>query len=205
MTALPHEHAHGLVIQRITPPLRLADFKLIAFDMDSTLISIECIEHRIEQRSGKHRRAQVAHAFRINDAVQRYDRDFGRAATDVEHHRAACLVHRHAGAYRGGLERAPQLVQQAGLARQRLQVQQLAGACRTQLQKTLEGTQVLDRRQLPRVALGDLRPGKRLLTFNAQRGFASPTKWMPMDYCRSQRKRLLQELSHQLSLSPPMA
>ena len=34
----------GLVIQRITPPLRLTDFKLIAFDMDSTLINIECID-----------------------------------------------------------------------------------------------------------------------------------------------------------------
>ena len=33
-----------LVLQGITPPLRLADFKLAAFDMDSTLISIECID-----------------------------------------------------------------------------------------------------------------------------------------------------------------
>ena len=33
-----------LVTQGITPPLRLADFKLAAFDMDSTLISIECID-----------------------------------------------------------------------------------------------------------------------------------------------------------------
>ena len=34
----------GLVIQRLTLPLKLADFKLIAFDMDSTLINIECID-----------------------------------------------------------------------------------------------------------------------------------------------------------------
>ncbi|MBB4841950.1 phosphoserine phosphatase [Paucibacter oligotrophus] len=33
-----------LVIQGFTPPLRLADFRLAAFDMDSTLISIECID-----------------------------------------------------------------------------------------------------------------------------------------------------------------
>ena len=33
-----------LVTQGITPPLRLADFKLAAFDMDSTLIGIECID-----------------------------------------------------------------------------------------------------------------------------------------------------------------
>ena len=36
--------APGLVIRGIVPPLRLADFKLIAFDMDSTLITIECID-----------------------------------------------------------------------------------------------------------------------------------------------------------------
>ena len=34
------EFAPGLVVQRFTPPLKLADFKLIAFDMDSTLINI---------------------------------------------------------------------------------------------------------------------------------------------------------------------
>jgi len=34
----------GLVLQGLTPPLYLSDFKLIAFDMDSTLINIECID-----------------------------------------------------------------------------------------------------------------------------------------------------------------
>ena len=34
----------GLVLQGFTPPLTLAHFKLIAFDMDSTLINIECID-----------------------------------------------------------------------------------------------------------------------------------------------------------------
>ncbi|MFT3811802.1 MAG: phosphoserine phosphatase SerB [Acidovorax sp.] len=38
------EFAPGLVTQGITAPLRLADYKLIAFDMDSTLISIECVD-----------------------------------------------------------------------------------------------------------------------------------------------------------------
>ncbi len=37
-------HAPGLAIQGFTPPLNLADFKLIAFDMDSTLINIECVD-----------------------------------------------------------------------------------------------------------------------------------------------------------------
>ena len=40
----PTEIEPGLVVQGFTPPLRLADFKLIAFDMDSTLINIECID-----------------------------------------------------------------------------------------------------------------------------------------------------------------
>jgi len=38
------EFAPGLMIAGITPLLRLTDFKLIAFDMDSTLINIECVD-----------------------------------------------------------------------------------------------------------------------------------------------------------------
>ncbi|MBS0610314.1 MAG: phosphoserine phosphatase SerB [Comamonadaceae bacterium] len=38
------ELAPGLVIQGITPPLALKNYKLIAFDMDSTLINIECVD-----------------------------------------------------------------------------------------------------------------------------------------------------------------
>jgi phosphoserine phosphatase len=34
----------GLVLQGFAPPLQLVNFKLIAFDMDSTLINIECID-----------------------------------------------------------------------------------------------------------------------------------------------------------------
>jgi phosphoserine phosphatase len=34
----------GLFVRGFTPPLRLADYKLIAFDMDSTLINIECVD-----------------------------------------------------------------------------------------------------------------------------------------------------------------
>jgi phosphoserine phosphatase len=42
---MPHqEFAPGLQVQGFTPPLRLSQFKLIAFDMDSTLINIECVD-----------------------------------------------------------------------------------------------------------------------------------------------------------------
>lgn len=50
-------HAPGLVIQRFTPPLKLENFKLIAFDMDSTLINIECVDE-IADAAG--RKAEVA-------------------------------------------------------------------------------------------------------------------------------------------------
>jgi phosphoserine phosphatase len=51
------EIAPGLIVRRFTPPLALADFKLIAFDMDSTLINIECIDE-IADAVGK--KAEVA-------------------------------------------------------------------------------------------------------------------------------------------------
>ncbi len=40
----PTEISPGLVVNVSTPELKLGDFKLIAFDMDSTLINIECID-----------------------------------------------------------------------------------------------------------------------------------------------------------------
>ncbi|MBT2304325.1 phosphoserine phosphatase SerB [Variovorax paradoxus] len=51
------EISPGLIVRGITPPLALADFKLIAFDMDSTLINIECIDE-IADAVGK--KAEVA-------------------------------------------------------------------------------------------------------------------------------------------------
>ena len=54
---MTQEFAPGLWIQRIHPPLRLRDFGLIAFDMDSTLINIECIDE-IADAAGK--KAEVA-------------------------------------------------------------------------------------------------------------------------------------------------
>src|SRR3990167_5251770 len=53
----PTEIAPGLSIQGITLPLNLANFKLIAFDMDSTLINIECVD---EIADAVGRKAEVA-------------------------------------------------------------------------------------------------------------------------------------------------
>ncbi len=47
----------GVVVRGVTTPLRLADFRLIAFDMDSTLINIECVDE-IADAAG--RKAEVA-------------------------------------------------------------------------------------------------------------------------------------------------
>jgi phosphoserine phosphatase len=44
MPTTPTDYAPGLTIRGFTPPLNLRDFRLIAFDMDSTLINIECVD-----------------------------------------------------------------------------------------------------------------------------------------------------------------
>ena len=54
---MPTEIAPGLFIRGFTPPLRLTDFRLIAFDMDSTLINIECVD---EIAAAAGRRDEVA-------------------------------------------------------------------------------------------------------------------------------------------------
>ncbi len=52
-----HTVAPGLTVRGFTPPLKLSDFKLIAFDMDSTLINIECVD---EIADAVGRKAEVA-------------------------------------------------------------------------------------------------------------------------------------------------
>jgi phosphoserine phosphatase len=53
----PADNLPGLDIKLTTPDLTLADFKLIAFDMDSTLINIECVDE-IADAAG--RKAEVS-------------------------------------------------------------------------------------------------------------------------------------------------
>src|SRR3954470_19869827 len=61
------EISPGLVVQGFTPPLALSDFKLIAFDMDSTLINIECVDEIADAADLK---AEVA---AITEATMRGD------------------------------------------------------------------------------------------------------------------------------------
>lgn len=53
----PQEFSPGLLVQGFVPPCKLSDFKLAAFDMDSTLINIECVDE-IADAAG--RKAEVA-------------------------------------------------------------------------------------------------------------------------------------------------
>jgi phosphoserine phosphatase len=55
--SMPQEIEPGLFIRGLTPPLRLGDFKLVAFDMDSTLINIECVD---EIAAAAGRKAEVS-------------------------------------------------------------------------------------------------------------------------------------------------
>lgn len=65
MSIPAYEISPGLVVQGFTPPLALKDFKLIGFDMDSTLINIECVDE-IAAAAGK--KEEVA---AITDAAMR--------------------------------------------------------------------------------------------------------------------------------------
>ena len=64
------EFAPGLFIRGITPPLALSSFKLVAFDMDSTLINIECVD---EIAAAAGRKDEVA---AITEAAMRGELDF---------------------------------------------------------------------------------------------------------------------------------
>ncbi len=67
MTVAGREFAPGLVIRGVAPPLALGDFGLIAFDMDSTLINIECVD---EVAAAAGRKQEVA---AITEAAMRGD------------------------------------------------------------------------------------------------------------------------------------
>ena len=58
----PQEISPGLVVQGFTPPLSLSSFKLIAFDMDSTLINIECVDEIADAAGRKDEVAAITEA-----------------------------------------------------------------------------------------------------------------------------------------------
>lgn len=54
--------APGLDVQGVQVPLRLSDFKLAAFDMDSTLINIECVDEIADAAGRKEEVARITEA-----------------------------------------------------------------------------------------------------------------------------------------------
>ena len=56
------EFAPGLAIRDIDPPLQLSDFKLLALDMDSTLINIECVDEIADAVDRKEEVAAITEA-----------------------------------------------------------------------------------------------------------------------------------------------
>ncbi len=58
----PTEPSPGLAINVATPTLKLGDFKLIAFDMDSTLINIECVDEIADAAGRKSEVAAITEA-----------------------------------------------------------------------------------------------------------------------------------------------
>ena len=69
----PVEYRPGPFVRGVTPPLRLADFKLIAFDMDSTLISIECIDEIADVVGRKAEVAEITEAAMRGEIVDYKD------------------------------------------------------------------------------------------------------------------------------------
>ena len=114
------EFAPGVVVRHGTLPMRLCDFKLVAFDMDSTLINIECVD---ELADAAGRKAEVA---AITEAVM--NGEFGGSVTDFKESlrlRVALLkgvpeaalhrVHAERLQLNPGVERFVQACQAAGL------------------------------------------------------------------------------------------
>ena len=56
------EFAQGLFIRGVATPLRLADYRLVAFDIDSTLINIECVDEIAEAVGRKTEVAAITEA-----------------------------------------------------------------------------------------------------------------------------------------------
>jgi phosphoserine phosphatase len=62
MTTSSTELAPGLVVQNLPSARKLSDYKLIAFDMDSTLINIECVDEIADAAGRKTEVAAITEA-----------------------------------------------------------------------------------------------------------------------------------------------
>jgi phosphoserine phosphatase len=110
------EFAPGLWLKGLTPPLHWQDYKLIAFDMDSTLINIECIDEIADTAGRKTEVAAITEAAMRGEITDYKDSLRRRVAllqgVSVEAMREV-LVHRLA--LNPGAETLVRACQQAGL------------------------------------------------------------------------------------------
>jgi phosphoserine phosphatase len=110
------EFAPGLWLKGLTPPLYWQDYKLIAFDMDSTLINIECIDEIADAAGRKAEVAAITEAAMRGEITDYKDSLRRRVAllqgVSVEAMREV-LVHKLA--LNPGAETLVQACQQAGL------------------------------------------------------------------------------------------
>ena len=79
----------GLIVRGLRPGLKLSDFKLIAFDMDSTLINIECIDEIADYKDSLRRRVALL-AGVPEAALDRVYEERLRLNPGVENFVAAC-------------------------------------------------------------------------------------------------------------------
>jgi len=110
------EFAPGLWLKGLTPPLHWQDYKLIAFDMDFTLINIECIDEIADAAGRKAEVAAITEAAMRGEITDYKDSLRRRVAllqgVSVEAMREV-LVHRLA--LNPGAETLVRTCQQAGL------------------------------------------------------------------------------------------
>ena len=80
----------GLVTKGITPPLHLRDFGLIAFDMDSTLINIECIDEIAAAAGRKEEVAAITEAA-MRGEIADYKESLRRRVALLEGVSVSCM------------------------------------------------------------------------------------------------------------------
>jgi phosphoserine phosphatase len=110
------EFSPGLVLRGVTPPLRLQDFGLIAFDMDSTLINIECVDEIADAAGRKAEVAAITEAAMRGEIADYKDSLRRRVALlkGVTKAQLAQVLHERL-AFNPGAERLVQACKQAGL------------------------------------------------------------------------------------------
>ena len=113
---MAQEFAPGLFVRGLAPPLRLANFKLVAFDMDSTLINIECVDEIAEAAGRKTEVAAITEAA-MRGEIADYKDSLRRRVALLKGVPEAALhtVYSHHLQLNPGVERFVQACRAAGL------------------------------------------------------------------------------------------